>query len=108
MGADLGNAALMVCAVSLVWSGVDMDHNDAAKFSDAGPAFIIPQHLFCLFFLVEMGVRFAKRSSAAEEDIRVFTMDLGVTVLFAVDTGPRWVGSALARITIWGCTPSSM
>eukprot|EP00972_Heterocapsa_arctica_P035126 5171818-Heterocapsa_arctica.AAC.1 len=49
---------LVVIAFNALWMAIDMDNNDATFIVKATPVFQVVAHAFCLFFTVELSVRF--------------------------------------------------
>lgn len=49
---------LGVIGLNAFWMSVDVDHNDASVITDASPVFIVADNAFCLYFLVELSIRF--------------------------------------------------
>lgn len=52
------NTTLLIIGLNAVWIAVDTDYNKAAILLDADPLFQIAQHMFCLYFTVEILIRF--------------------------------------------------
>ncbi|CAE7205045.1 SCN5A [Symbiodinium microadriaticum] len=53
------HVTLFMIAVNSVWIAIDTDSNDAATLVDAQPVFIVVENLFCVYFSVELAIRFA-------------------------------------------------
>jgi hypothetical protein len=53
------NFTLLVIAINSVWIAYDTDFNDADVLKDADPIFQIVENLFCIFFTLELSIRFA-------------------------------------------------
>jgi voltage-gated sodium channel len=52
------NVTFFVIALNAIWIAVDTDHNEAIVLIDAHPVFIITENLFCLYFSIELLIRF--------------------------------------------------
>jgi len=50
---------LIAILLNTVWIAVDTEHNQADVLLDADLGFQIPEHCFCLYFVVELLIRFA-------------------------------------------------
>eukprot|EP00929_Paragymnodinium_shiwhaense_P080033 TRINITY_DN41718_c0_g1_i2.p1 TRINITY_DN41718_c0_g1~~TRINITY_DN41718_c0_g1_i2.p1 ORF type:complete len:684 (-),score=171.06 TRINITY_DN41718_c0_g1_i2:130-2181(-) len=49
---------LGVIALNALWISVDLDHNQSAVLIDAEPVFQVAENFFCLYFTVELCIRF--------------------------------------------------
>jgi voltage-gated sodium channel len=49
---------LAVIASNAIWIAIDTDYNGKDSLLDANPAFIVGENLFCLYFTVELVIRF--------------------------------------------------
>lgn len=52
------NLTLLVIALNAVWIGIDTDYNDSPTLLDAHPVFIVGENAFCVYFAVEVFIRF--------------------------------------------------
>jgi hypothetical protein len=79
--------------VNAVWLAVDADKNDADLLLDADPLFIIAENLFCVYFSVELLIRFlafkGKRNCFKD---RWFIFDIGLVLMMIMET---WVLSVV-------------
>lgn len=49
---------LLVIAINSIWIAVETDHNDAELLIDADVGFQVTENLFCLYFFLEIMIRF--------------------------------------------------
>lgn len=53
------NGTLCIITFNALWIAIDADYNKVDVLTDAHPVFIIAENFFCLFFTVEVTIRFA-------------------------------------------------
>lgn len=85
----------VICANAL-YLGIDADRNDASSIDKADAVFQVCENLFCIFFFVEIIVRF--EAFAAKRDCLKdawFKFDLVLVVLMVLET---WVFPSLVQI----------
>lgn len=81
------NISLLVIMLNAIWIGVETDYNHAEHLSEADPGFQAGEHLFCIFFVGELLIRFL----AFEEKINSlldgwFRFDLLLVIFIVLDT----------------------
>eukprot|EP00971_Amphidinium_carterae_P236813 4700043-Amphidinium_carterae.1 len=84
---------LAVIVLNAIWMGVDADLNDAEILLDAAPVFIVAENLFCMYFTVEVVIRFYafehKRACLRDS---WFLFDTALVILMVFET---WVMTGL-------------
>jgi hypothetical protein len=80
-------SSLMMICINAIYIGVEADANDAKILSDAPIGFQVMEHVFCVFFVFELAVRYGAfvRTSACMKD-RWFMFDFFLVVLMVIDT----------------------
>eukprot|EP00929_Paragymnodinium_shiwhaense_P095365 TRINITY_DN5645_c0_g1_i1.p1 TRINITY_DN5645_c0_g1~~TRINITY_DN5645_c0_g1_i1.p1 ORF type:complete len:754 (+),score=128.83 TRINITY_DN5645_c0_g1_i1:109-2370(+) len=78
---------LFVICVNAVWIAVDADFNKAKMLVDADPIFQIMENFFCVFFVMELAIRYAAfvRSVDAVMD-PWFAFDALLVAMLVIDT----------------------
>jgi len=83
------HACLLVIGINAIWIAIDTNYNKAAVLLDAHLVFIVAENFFCVFFFVELFIRFlafkSKRNCLRD---RWFVFDSTLLVLMVVET---WV-----------------
>lgn len=107
-----GNLSVAVIAGNTVWLGVEADYNDTENIWDAELGFILVENMLCVYYVLELAVRFAAFASkrVAFKDpayvfdcVLVVVMVLELWVLTTLFPGLSNVGSlGFLRLTrIW-------
>jgi hypothetical protein len=86
------NVTFAVIFVNAIWISIDMDNNDAPVLFEAHPVFFIAENAFCLYFTVELVIRFLafKRKLNCLKDFW-FTFDCFLVTVMVLET---WVLTA--------------
>ncbi|CAE7559894.1 unnamed protein product [Symbiodinium microadriaticum] len=81
------NLTIFIVLLNSIWLGVDADLNTAAVLWDAPPAFIVAENFFCLYFTIEITIRFLAfyRKLQAFKDFW-FDFDFALAILIIVET----------------------
>lgn len=81
------NITMVVIVMNAVWIGIDAVYNSEALLSDSEPAFIAAENFFCLYFLVELTIRFgAFRNKADAFRDLWFDFDFALVLLMVAET----------------------
>jgi hypothetical protein len=103
-----GVTILVIC-VNAVWIGVALDYNNAATLRNAEWHFVVIEQAFCVFFAVELAIRFAavtrKRDFLRDgwcvfDSFLVFFMVLENWVLFPIELFTGMSNNGLGGLTI--------
>eukprot|EP00928_Gymnodinium_smaydae_P083655 TRINITY_DN6689_c0_g3_i1.p1 TRINITY_DN6689_c0_g3~~TRINITY_DN6689_c0_g3_i1.p1 ORF type:complete len:878 (-),score=223.69 TRINITY_DN6689_c0_g3_i1:98-2731(-) len=88
--------SLLVILANTLWFAIDADFNKEAILSQASPVFIVAENMFCIFFFVELVVRFCAFQSKlnAFKDMW-FCFDSMLVLLMIVET---WILPAVVFI----------
>eukprot|EP00913_Durusdinium_trenchii_P001155 g1062.t1 len=91
------NLTILVVIANSVWLGVDADLNTETILFNAHPAIIVGENFFCIYFTLEIIVRFLafQRKLNAFKDFW-FSFDLFLALLIIVET---WVTPVLLLLT---------
>merc|ERR1712125_309650 len=54
----LEKATLSVVVLNAIWIAVDTDNNKSSSLYDSKPVFIVAENVFCVYFSVELLIRF--------------------------------------------------
>ncbi|CAE7191390.1 Catsper2 [Symbiodinium pilosum] len=81
------NLTIFIVMLNSIWLGVDADLNPETVLWDAHPAFIVAENFFCLYFTVEITIRFLafQRKYQAFKDFW-FNFDFALAILIIVET----------------------
>ena len=52
------NLTLLMIAINSIWIWIDTDLNDSSTLLDAEPVFIVVENIFCVYFVIELALRF--------------------------------------------------
>ncbi|CAJ1395536.1 unnamed protein product [Effrenium voratum] len=87
------NLTIMIVILNSIWLGVDADLNKEALLWNAHPVFIVGENFFCLYFTVEIIIRFIafQRKINAFKNFW-FSFDLFLALLIIVET---WITPTL-------------
>lgn len=88
---------LLIIGLNSIWIAVETDYNDAELLKDADFGFQLIENLFCLYFSVEIVVRFVafKHKSNCVRDLW-FVFDSGLVVMMILET---WVLFIVSMVT---------
>merc|ERR1712070_210664 len=81
------NLTLFVIGMNSIWIAIDTDLNDAPTLLSADLVFQIVENMFCVYFVVEMIIRFcafAHKSNCLKD--RWFVFDLGLVIMMVAET----------------------
>eukprot|EP00930_Biecheleria_cincta_P034692 TRINITY_DN23944_c0_g2_i1.p1 TRINITY_DN23944_c0_g2~~TRINITY_DN23944_c0_g2_i1.p1 ORF type:complete len:824 (+),score=187.17 TRINITY_DN23944_c0_g2_i1:123-2594(+) len=85
--------SLVVTVFNALWISIDTDLNDAVLIVDADPVFFIAENAFCVYFVVEMMIRFAAFQTKSKSLTDPwFVFDFILVVLMVIET---WVVLAI-------------
>eukprot|EP00930_Biecheleria_cincta_P029877 TRINITY_DN20733_c0_g1_i1.p1 TRINITY_DN20733_c0_g1~~TRINITY_DN20733_c0_g1_i1.p1 ORF type:complete len:609 (+),score=114.18 TRINITY_DN20733_c0_g1_i1:147-1973(+) len=91
------SVTLFVVALNAIWIWIDTDYNTAEKLIDADAVFIVVENLFCIYFVIELIIRFGafkKKFNCLKDGWFVFDSFLVFLVIFET-----WIiGLALSAI----------
>eukprot|EP00929_Paragymnodinium_shiwhaense_P060880 TRINITY_DN30394_c0_g1_i1.p1 TRINITY_DN30394_c0_g1~~TRINITY_DN30394_c0_g1_i1.p1 ORF type:complete len:674 (+),score=146.58 TRINITY_DN30394_c0_g1_i1:72-2093(+) len=94
---------LIVITLNALWIAVDLDHNKSPLLVDAEPVFLVAENLFCVYFVVELLIRFLafeqKRQCCRDSWfvfdsclVAIMILETWVMTLFFVLSGSRGQG----------------
>jgi len=91
---------LVVIAANAVWMGIDADNNTWDTLLESPKGFIIVENFFCVYFLVELFIRFMafKRKLDTLKD-SWFVFDSALVVFMIVETWVMMLVQAVAQST---------
>ncbi|OLP97816.1 hypothetical protein AK812_SmicGene19805 [Symbiodinium microadriaticum] len=91
--------------LNCIWLGIDAAWNDSDVLIETDPIFLVVENLFCLFFVLELSIRFGayKRKLTALKDIG-FVVDLILVILMVLEI---WLLAIIQLATLTGNTPST-
>eukprot|EP00930_Biecheleria_cincta_P051315 TRINITY_DN3647_c0_g1_i1.p1 TRINITY_DN3647_c0_g1~~TRINITY_DN3647_c0_g1_i1.p1 ORF type:complete len:520 (+),score=92.53 TRINITY_DN3647_c0_g1_i1:143-1561(+) len=104
------NATLIVIATNALWIAIDTDWNPAATLLDAHIVFFVAENIFCVYFTVEILVRFCafkhKRKCLNSgwfvfDSVLVFFMVLETWVFLALFSGSSPFGDQTAILRLF-------
>lgn len=81
------HVTLSVILLNAIWIGVGTDYNEAEHLSDADVGFQLGEHLFCIFFVLELMVRYLAFDNKWHCFLDCwFRFDLFLVILIVCDT----------------------
>lgn len=78
---------LLVISINAIWMGVESDLNNAGSISDTDTVWIVGENLFCVYFLLEVLIRYAafKNNRLCLQDYW-FVFDSALVILMVFET----------------------
>lgn len=91
-------------ALNSVWLGIDAAFNDSDVLIQTDPIFLVVENLFCIFFVIELSIRFGayEKKTSAFRDIE-WVVDLVLVILMVLEI---WA-LAIIQLALESTTPST-